>query len=192
MRMPRGPVVAGALLLTSCATVGSGDFNRGNPYGAPRPYGLHPGIDFMVDIGTPIIAPADGAVTSTRKSDGPQPWQGGFIVHVSHGEHFDSVNMHLMRIDVQPGQSLRRGQLIGLSGASNSGHAHLHFGICRTGGNCFDYTQTYDPDKFWLGGAPRCYEPRTDYSARSAQGLTLPVACGEYANELLARSKRKD
>ena len=60
---------------------------------------------------------------------------------------------------VKKGQLLKRGQLIGFSGASNDGVHHLHFGICKVGGNSQNYSQTYDPEKFWLDGRPKCFDP---------------------------------
>jgi len=83
-----------------------------------------------VDVGTPVIAPADGKVTEIRSFDGPRPWQGGWVVQVTHAEDFHSAYLHLTELHVEMGKSVKRGQLIGLSGASNSGHAHLHFGAC--------------------------------------------------------------
>jgi len=192
MRKVRYVLILTVLLLSSCATKGSDNFSRGNPYGAPRPYGRHPGIDFMVSMGTPVIAPADVEVAYTRNNDGPQPWQGGFTVEVSHGEHFNSVYMHLTAVHVERGQSLKRGQLIGLSGVSNSGHAHLHFGICRKERSCFEYSETEDPDKFWLGNKPQCFDPNKDYSNYSQKEITLPVACGDYGKALKSKTKKID
>jgi hypothetical protein len=178
------------LLLVSDPTSASDDFPRGNPYGEQRPYGRHPGIDFMVGVGTPVIAPADGKVSEIRNFDGPRPWQGGWVVRVSHAKDFHSAYLHLTQLHVEMGQPVKRGQLIGLSGASNSGHAHLHFGACGTAGKCFDFPYTSDPEKFWLGGKPQCFEPGNDYSRHSQRELTLPLACGDYAKELVARIKR--
>lgn len=189
MKTYLGLFATSILLLVSVSTSGSDDFPRGNPYGEQRPYGRHPGIDFMVSVGTPVIAPADGKITEIRNFDGPRPWQGGFVVQLSHSEDFHSAYLHLRAVHIEMEQSLMRGQLIGLSGASNSGHAHLHFGTCGTAGRCFDFTHTHDPDKFWLGGAPQCFKPGNDYSGHSQRELTLPLACGEYAKELVARIK---
>ena len=160
-----------------------------NPYGAQRPYGRHPGIDFIVSIGTPVIAPADGKVTEIRKFEGSQPWQGGWIVRVSHADQSHSQYLHLSELYIELGQSLTRGRLIGLSGAPNRGKAHLHFCICASAGRCIDFSETLDPDNFWLGGTPQCFRPGYDYSAISQRELTLPLACGDYAQELIARIK---
>ena len=182
-------VATNIFLLASVPAIGSDDLPRGNPYGEQRPYGRHPGIDFMVDVGTPVIAPADGKVTEVRSFDGPRPWQGGWVVQLTHAEDFHSAFLHLTELHVEMGKLLKRGQLIGLSGASNSGHAHLHFGTCGTPGKCFDFTYTSDPDKSWVGGKPQCFRPGNDYSHHTQRELTLPLACHDYAKELLARIK---
>jgi hypothetical protein len=160
-----------------------------NPYGETRPYGRHPGIDFTVNIGTPVIAPADGKVTEIREFKGSKSWQGGWIVRVSHADQCHSQYLHLSETYIELGQSLTRGQLIGLSGAANSGQTQLHFCICAYAGRCIDFSETLDPDKFWLGGTPQCFKPGYDYSATSQCELTLPLACGDYAQELIARIK---
>jgi len=177
-------------LASSCAT--HGPFYVGIPYGAPVSYGegRHPGIDFDISIGTPIIACSEGEVIYIGEPDAKERYGGGIFVGISHGEYFTSLYGHLTRIFVQKGQSVKRGQLIGLSGASNSGYSHLHFGICKT--HCKNYSGTYDPNKFWLGGKAQCFDPQKDYSNYSQKDITLSVACGEYAKELVARTKRKD
>lgn len=190
MRTP-SRLVMSLLLLSSCATTfGPYYVDRNNPYGAQRPYGRHPGIDFEASVGTPVIAPSPGQVTEIRRFDGPQPWQGGFVVRISHVAQFESVYIHLTALHVERAQSVKRGELIGLSGAPNMGWAHLHFGICRKAG-CIDYSDTYNPEEFWLGGKPQCFSPSIDYSSYSQREITLPLACGEYAKELVARIKNK-
>ncbi len=154
----------------------------------------HPGIDFDIKIGTPIIACSDGEVIYIGEPGAKERWGGGIFVGISHGdsheEYFRSLYGHLTRIFVVRGQSVKRGELIGLSGASNNGYSHLHFGICKT--DCKNYSGTYDPNGFWLGGKAQCFDLSKDYSNYSQKDITIPVACGEYAKELVARTIRKD
>ena len=181
-----------ALLTSSCAT--HGPLYVGNSYGVRVTYGegLHPGIDFNINVGTPIIASSDGVVTFIGEPNYKDLWRGGIPVVISHVEDFTTFYAHLTKIFIEKRQSIKRGQLIGLSGSSNNGYAHLHFGICKNGRDCIYYSNTYDPNKFWLGGTAQCFDPKMDYSSYSRKDITLPVACGEYAKELVARSKRKD
>jgi len=182
-----------AIFLSSCAT--HGPFYVDKPYGGPAPYGegIHPGIDFGISSGTPIIAISDGRVSYVGS---PEGIENGITVQVLHGEHFKSVYGHISKVFVKKYQLLKRGQLIGLSGASNNygkrDYQHLHFGTCKPSGLCTNYSQTYDPNKFWLDGKPQCFDPSKDYSAYSQKDITLPIACGEYAKELITRTKRID
>jgi murein DD-endopeptidase MepM/ murein hydrolase activator NlpD len=191
------------LLASSCATnspyVGNprathGPFYVGNPYDASVPYGekRHPGIDFDINRGTPVIAASDGEVIYIGDPCPGQRHCGGIFVTLQHGDHMRSLYGHLGKVSVKNGQLLKRGQLIGLSGESNSGYVHLHFGICKTEGSCINYSQTYDPEGFWLGGKPQCFDPKRDYSNSSQKEITIPVACEEYAKELISRTKRKE
>ncbi len=185
-----------AIFLSSCATPTHGPFYIDKPYGGPAPYGegIHPGIDYAISGGTPIIAVSDGKVIKIdSETDGIE---NGIQVVVLHGKHFRSLYVHLSKVFVEKGQLLKRGQLIGLSGASNNygkiDYQHLHFGICKIGRNCKNYSEAYDPKMFWLGGQPQCFNPDMDYSAYSQKEITLPIACGDYGKALIAESKRKD
>ena len=185
-------LILSALLASSCST--HGPFYVGNPYGAPVSYGegRHPGIDFDISIGTPIISSSDGVVFYIGEPDSKERYGGGIFVGTSHSEHLNILYGHLTKIFIEKGLSIKRGQLIGLSGASNNGYSHLHFGLYQIGEDPRGYSKTYDPNKFWLGGKAQCFDPNKDYSNYSQKDITIPVACGEYAKELKARTKRKD
>jgi murein DD-endopeptidase MepM/ murein hydrolase activator NlpD len=180
------------IFLSSCAT--HRPFYIDKPYGGPAPYGdgIHPGIDYGISTGTPIIAVSDGKVVYIGMTDGRDD---GVTVAVFHGEHFGSAYGHLSKVFVKKDQLLKRGQLIGLSGASNNygriDHQHLHFGLCkidRCGSK--NHSDSHDPKMFWLGGKPQCFDPKMDYSNYSQKDIILPVACGDYGKALIAESKR--
>ncbi len=188
-----------AIFLSSCAGHGI-PFYVGKHYGASAPYGegIHPGIDFDISSGTSIIAISNGKVSYVGS---PEGIENGITVQVSHGEHFRSVYAHISKVFINSNQFVKRGQLIGLSGASNNyskaNYQHLHFGICKPfklckRNCCTNYSQTYDPNKFWLGGTPQCFDPNMDYSAYDQKDITFPIACGDYGKALIAESKRKD
>lgn len=181
-----------AICLSSCAARTLGPFHVNHLYGEPAPYGFHPGIDFDINSGTPIIAVSNGKVILLMETTAD-----GDEVVIRHGEHFISNYAHLSKVFVRKDQFVKRGQLIALSGASNSwnrpNYQHLHFGICKIGvGGCGNQSQTHDPSLFWLGGQPQCFDPNMDYSAYSQKDITLPVACGDYAKELKSKTKKKD
>ena len=182
------------IVLCSCA---QGPFTISKPYRGPAPYGdgIHPGIDYDINTGTPIIAVSDGEVIHIAVAD--DGIENGMFVIVVHGNHFATIYAHLSKVVVQKGQLLKRGQLIGLSGASNNygskDHQHLHFGVCKIGTpDCRRMVNTVDPHKVWVGGQPQCFNPSTDYSVYSQKDIILPIACGDYAKELKSKSKKKD
>jgi len=186
-----------AICCSCCAAATLGPFAVDKPWGGPAPYGegIHPGIDFGIGTGTPIIAVSDGRVNLVSAVRDPN--DDGDQVVIRHGMHFLSLYAHLSKVFVRKDQFVKRGQLIALSGASNSwnkpDYQHLHFGICNTGGGgCRNYSNTKDPNLFWLGGQPQCFDPKMDYSTYSQKDITLPIACGDYGKALIAESKGKD
>jgi len=161
-------------------------------YGAPVSYGegCHPGIDFEIGPETPIIAATEGKVVAVGDLEPTVGKGSGIIVRVQNAQHFDLIYARLSKVYVKEDQILRRGQLIGLSGAISDGFIHLHFGICKIGGNSQQYSQTFDPNKFWLDGKPQCFDPNADYSNFFREAITLPIACRAYAKELIAAAEQ--
>ena len=188
-------LIFGIFLIWSCDTQNPSSaipFHVCKQYGAPVSYseGVHPGIDFEISQGTPIIAATEGEVSFVGDSDSKVSNSGGIFVRVQNAQHFDLIYGHLSKVYVAKGQLLKRGQLIGLSGLSNDGTPHLHFGISKVGGSFQKYSQTHDPQKFWLDGRPKCFDPDADYSKYYQKGITIPIACKDHAKQLIAVSER--
>ncbi len=197
-------LVSNALLISSCATqyyatkssYNVGPFVVGIPYGGYVPYGdnRHAGIDFNIPRGTPIIASLDGKVADIGEPCPGKSYCGGIFVSIYHGGFFNGFFTrygHLDKVFVKYGQKVKRGQLLGLSGANNSGYEHLHFAICAVNGPC-PFLNSYNPDKFSLSGEAECFDPTKEYVNYSQEHLTIPIACGGYAKDLLDRIKKKD
>lgn len=90
---------------------------------------IHTGVDISASYGTPVHAAADGVITFAEYSGGY-----GRLVIIDHGNGLSTRYGHLSRIDVVPGQEIRRGEVLGLSGASGRATSpHLHFEV-RNGG----------------------------------------------------------
>ncbi|MDP6883349.1 MAG: M23 family metallopeptidase, partial [Rhodospirillales bacterium] len=165
------------------------------PFGAPAPYGesRHPGNDFDVPKGTPIIAAADGVVKKIKTPCPGEPYCGGLYLQINHVDGpsgkklFIALYAHLQKVLVNKHEAVKRGQLIGLSGSSNNGYAHLHFGLIQPGGRGILHSETYDPADYWLNGKPQCYDPTKDYAEIGANKLTHPVACAGHAETLLEK-----
>lgn len=114
---------------------GKGNAAISSFWGADRDGGsrLHEGVDIFAPRGTPLLAVADGRITSTgeRGLGGKQVWLRDDIF----GRHV--YYAHLDSIHARDGQKVNRGDTVGFVG--NTGNAittvpHLHFGIYGNGG----------------------------------------------------------
>lgn len=83
----------------------------------------HTGIDLRMPIGTPVQAMGDGRVVLAEEL----AIRGGYIL-IDHGWGVYSGYAHLSEELVVPGQWVRQGDVIGLSGRNGrSAGAHLHY-----------------------------------------------------------------
>ena len=90
---------------------------------------FHSGMDFSAPNGTPVHVTADGIVSFADWSKG-----NGKIVVVEHGQGFSTVYAHNSRIDVKPGQTVKRGQVIAATGATgNATGPHVHYEVWKNG-----------------------------------------------------------
>lgn len=86
----------------------------------------HQGVDFAVPVGSRVFATADGKVTEVRT----RPTSAGKYIIIDHGSGYETQYRHLSRIDVKEGQSVKRGDIIGLTGNTGlSLSPHLHYEI---------------------------------------------------------------
>jgi murein DD-endopeptidase MepM/ murein hydrolase activator NlpD len=87
---------------------------------------MHAGIDLAGPIGTPIYATADGIVGRSEWNAGGY----GNLVELNHGQGIQTRYGHMSRRMVEPGQRVRRGQVIGLMGSTGrSTGSHLHYEV---------------------------------------------------------------
>ena len=90
----------------------------------------HPAADIGVVVGTPVRAADSGYVAIVGRSD----YGYGLYVLIDHGNGFQTLYAHLSIIYVEVGQSVTKGQAIGLSGnTGKSTGPHLHFEIKLNG-----------------------------------------------------------
>ncbi|WP_157851700.1 M23 family metallopeptidase [Streptomyces monomycini] len=88
----------------------------------------HTGQDFAVPVGTPVRSVGWGRVAGLTCGDGF-----GISMVVQHGAGAFSQYAHLSAALARPGQRVRPGQQIALSGTTgNSTGPHLHFEVRRT------------------------------------------------------------
>jgi murein DD-endopeptidase MepM/ murein hydrolase activator NlpD len=93
-------------------------------------YKMHPGIDIINEVGTPVYAAGDGEVAFAGRTQGGY----GVRVELSHGFGYSTLYAHLAEVYVAIGQKVKRGELIARSGRSGlvSG-PHLHFEVRLNG-----------------------------------------------------------
>lgn len=87
--------------------------------------GVHQGVDIAAAPGQPVRASADGVVVRAGEIGGL-----GQAVFVAHGFGVTTRYGHMSRIDVRPGQRVKRGDVVGRVG--NTGRStgyHLHYEV---------------------------------------------------------------
>ncbi len=90
---------------------------------------MHTGLDFSAPIGTPIYAPGNGKIISTKYTSGY-----GREVLISHGYGYVTRYAHMHKINVKRGQKIKRGEIIGTVGNTGlSTGPHLHYEIIKDG-----------------------------------------------------------
>lgn len=98
---------------------------------------FHRGVDISSDIGTRVIAPADGVVRFADFMNGY-----GRAVMIDHGNGISTLYGHLSGFAVTPGQMVRRGDTLGYvgqSGRSTGPHLHYEVRIFNTPVNPYKY-----------------------------------------------------
>lgn len=103
--------------------ISSGYGLRENPFG--KGHEFHNGMDFPGDTGMPVKATAPGKVDEAGHGGAI-----GNFVAIEHGYGYRSVYGHLSRVLVRPGETVSKGQVIGLLGnTGRSSGPHLHYAL---------------------------------------------------------------
>ena len=98
---------------------------------------IHEGVDIRGSRGEEIRSTADGVVIKAFKNGGY-----GNYLEIDHGNGYRTVYAHLKKFLVKKGQSIKRGQTIGLVGSTGrSTGPHLHYEILL-------HKKPVNPDKF--------------------------------------------
>lgn len=100
---------------------------RSDPFTGEK--GFHQGLDISTPKGQPVFATADGRVESASYAS-----DYGNLVVVRHEFGLTTRYGHLSKFNVKPGQTVHRGDVIGLVGSTGrSTGSHLHYEILANG-----------------------------------------------------------
>lgn len=138
--------VAAFKTLVSPERFWSGAMVRPNPgrvttvYGVRRYYNgvfaqdyYHRGVDYAAPTGSPVLSPAAGRIGLVgRVAQGFELH--GNTVGIDHGQGVLSIMLHLHRIEVNEGDFVQAGQVIGTVGSTGASTGpHLHWGLYVNG-----------------------------------------------------------
>jgi murein DD-endopeptidase MepM/ murein hydrolase activator NlpD len=96
---------------------------RSDPFTGEADY--HPGLDISADKGTPVYATADGTISQAAYSGAY-----GNLVVIEHQFGLETRYGHLSAFRTKVGQAVKRGELIGMVGATGRATGpHLHYEV---------------------------------------------------------------
>ena len=148
---------------------------------------VNPGVDYVVPVGTPLVAIADGTVARISNT---VTGAGGRVVLLDFPSGHKADYLHLSRVDVTKGQAVKKGQVIGLSGGSGLGkelgygpHLHLSF---RHGGTFLTGTGNIDYEAFIGSPAPA---PASTHKPGAGRPTIMRGSRGEHVVYLQGKLK---
>jgi murein DD-endopeptidase MepM/ murein hydrolase activator NlpD len=154
---------------------------------------MHRGIDFHAPYGSPIYAVTDGVVEFAGRHGGH-----GNFVKLGHGGGLETGYAHMSRIAVNPGERVRRGEVIGYVGSTGlSTGAHLHFEVYENGQTVNPETVTYVNRAQLSGAQLAAFRSTLAELQRIQPGAALvplapdPIATGLPAREIDRIGSRK-
>lgn len=123
---------------------------------------FHPGMDFAAAQGTEIYATGDGTI---ERADAMAQGYGNHVV-INHGYGYKTLYGHMSKIAVQPGQQVKRGQLIGFVGSTGLSTApHVHYEVVKGG-------EKMNPINYYYNDlTPEQYQKLIELSSQSSQSF---------------------
>src|SRR5262245_37786630 len=105
------------------------NFSRSRLHPVLHEYRAHLGVDYRAPSGAPVVAVANGTVVAAGLNGGA-----GRMVHLRHGNGFETEYLHLSSITVKNGAHVRQADLIGRVGATGLATApHLDYRVKKNG-----------------------------------------------------------
>ena len=123
---------------------------------------MHTGIDIIAPRGTPIYATGDGIVSHDDSGAGF-----GIVCVIDHGYGYQTLYAHMSKKLVNPGQKVKRGQIIGYVGSTGLSVApHCHYEVHKNG-------RPVNPVNFFYNDlTPSEYEQLLKESSKITQSLS--------------------
>lgn len=123
---------------------------------------FHAGMDFTAPRGTPIYATGDGKVS---RADNSAKGYGNHV-RIDHGYGYVTLYAHMYKIKVRLGQTVKRGDIIGLVG--NTGKSvgpHCHYEVRKNG-------KPLNPVNYYFNDlSPEQYEVMVEMANATNQSL---------------------
>ncbi len=108
---------------------------RTDPYSGKRTH--HDGLDFVGKRGSDVLSVANGVVVWAGNRTGY-----GKTIEIDHGNGYQTRYAHNDSLEVQPGDTIKAGQVIAKLGSSGRAQApHVHFEVLQDG-------HTVNPSRF--------------------------------------------
>jgi murein DD-endopeptidase MepM/ murein hydrolase activator NlpD len=109
---------------------------------------MHAGLDFAAPTGTPIYATANGTVTTAgNKGNG----YGNHVI-INHGYGYETLYGHMVKVKINPGKKVTRGEIIGWVGSTGkSTGPHCHYEVHKNGNKIdpvYFFYNDLSPDQF--------------------------------------------
>jgi hypothetical protein len=122
---------------------------------------FHYGMDFTAASGTDVFATGIGVVKSASRESGY-----GNTVVIDHGFGYETFYAHLSKINVQVGQKVNRGDVIGFVGSTGTSTApHLHYEVSKNG------TKVNPQNYYFQDLSPVEYEKMISISSNMGQSF---------------------
>ncbi|MFN4233903.1 MAG: M23 family metallopeptidase [Bacteroidia bacterium] len=123
---------------------------------------LHTGLDFTAPVGTEVYAAGDGTI---KEVNSEARGYGNHII-ISHGFGYETLYAHLSKINVRPGQKVKRGEVIGYVGnTGTSTGPHLHYEVIKNG-------EKINPINFFYNDlTPEEYQKMIEIASQAGQSF---------------------
>lgn len=136
----------------------------------------HDGVD-LAAVDEPVKSLADGVVITTH----PDKYPCGGTIVIQHSDGYTTGFCHIQKINVQVGQNVRKGDVIGITGGGKndpgkgrSDGKHLHLTI-RKDGKPLDPMKFIDKEGVLVGSLPPSPTAGTDVVSNATTSTTTPT-----------------